>query len=62
MKDVLCFYHLPYGTDYPVVCMDASNKHRTRRDRAHQIKSMLDERYPKAIKVRLIMDNLEVIS
>ena len=111
MEDVLCFYHLPYGTDYPVVCMDISNKQligevrtpipgrpgqakriddeyirngfaqilmeveplagkrhvrvtvrRTRRDGAHQIKSMLDERYPKAIKVRLIMDNLEVIS
>ncbi len=25
MEDVLCFYHLPYGTDYPVVCMDISN-------------------------------------
>ena len=107
MEDVLCFYHLPYGTDYPVVCMDVSNKQligkvrtpipgrpgqtkriddeyirngfaqilmegeplagkrhvrvtarRARRDWAHQIKSMLDERYPEVIKVRLIMDNL----
>ena len=111
MEDVLCIYHLPYDTDYPVVCMDESNKQligevRTpisgrpgqakriddeyirngfaqilmegeplagkrhvrvtarwaRRDWAHQIKSMLDERYPEAINVRLIMDNLEVIS
>ncbi len=36
----------------------AVTEHRTRKDWAHQIKSMLDERYPGAIKVRLIMDNL----
>lgn len=100
-------YHMPYDIDYPVVCMDESNKQmigevrvpipgkpgrvkrvddeyvrngvaeifmeveplagkrhvsiterRTRKDWARQIKSMLDERYPRAIKVRLIMDNL----
>ena len=31
---------------------------RTRKDWAQQIKSMLEERYPNAIKVRLVMDNL----
>jgi hypothetical protein len=31
---------------------------RTRQDWAHFIKAMLDERHPTAIKVRLIMDNL----
>lgn len=31
---------------------------RTRQDWAHFIKAMLDERYPAAIKVRLVMDNL----
>ena len=31
---------------------------RTRQDWAGFIKGMLDERYPKAIKVRLVMDNL----
>ena len=31
---------------------------RTRQDWAHFIKAMLDERYPKAVKVRLVMDNL----
>ena len=36
----------------------AITKRRTRRDWAQQIKQMLDERYPEAIKVRLIMDNL----
>lgn len=107
MEDVLSVYHLPYDSDYPVVCMDESNKQlvgevrtpipgkpgqpkriddeyvrngvvelfmeveplagkrhvavterRTRQDWARQIKSMLDERYPEALKVRLIMDNL----
>jgi hypothetical protein len=111
MEDVLSVYHLPYDPDYPVVCMDESNKQlieevrtpipekpgqpkriddeyvrngvveifmeveplagkrhvavterRTRKDWAHQIKSMLDERYPEAIKVRLIMDNLNTHS
>ena len=33
-------------------------EHRTRKDWAAQIKQMLDERYPDAIKVRLVMDNL----
>ena len=33
-------------------------EHRTRKDWAGQIKQMLDERYPRAIKVRLVMDNL----
>jgi hypothetical protein len=31
---------------------------RTRQDWARFIKAMLDERYPKAVKVRLVMDNL----
>jgi hypothetical protein len=31
---------------------------RTRKDFAHFIKAMLDERHPKAAKVRLVMDNL----
>lgn len=31
---------------------------RTRQDWAHFIKAMLEERYPDAIKVRLVMDNL----
>jgi hypothetical protein len=31
---------------------------RTRKDWAQQVKQMLDERYPDAIKVRLVMDNL----
>jgi len=107
MEDVLEVYHLPYDSNYPVVCMDESSKQlvgevyepipckpgqpkrmddeyvrngvveifmeveplagrrhaavterRTRKDWAQQIKQMLDERYPDAIKVRLIMDNL----
>jgi hypothetical protein len=33
-------------------------EHRTRKDWAMQIKQMLNERYPSAIKVRLVMDNL----
>lgn len=33
-------------------------EHRTRKDWARQIKQMLDERYPDATKVRLVMDNL----
>ncbi len=33
-------------------------EHRTRKDWAQYIKQMLDERYPDATKVRLIMDNL----
>ena len=33
-------------------------EHRTRKDWAVQIKQMLDERYPDAIKVCLVMDNL----
>ena len=32
---------------------------RTRKDWAHFIKGMLDERYPDAVKVRLVMDNLD---
>jgi hypothetical protein len=33
-------------------------EHRTRKDWTRHIKQMLDERYPHAINVRLIMDNL----
>ena len=36
----------------------AVKEHRTRKDWAQQIKQMLDERYPEATKVRLVMDNL----
>ena len=36
----------------------AITERRTRKDWAKQIKEMLDERYPNAFKVRLVMDNL----
>ena len=36
----------------------AVTERRTRKDWALQIKEMLDERYPDALKVRLVMDNL----
>ena len=36
----------------------AVTEHRTRKDWALQIKEMLDQRYLSAIKVRLVMDNL----
>ncbi len=36
----------------------AITEHRTRKDWALFVKSMLDERYPQATKVRLVMDNL----
>jgi hypothetical protein len=36
----------------------AITQYRTRKDWAQQIKQMLDERYPHAIQVRLVMDNL----
>lgn len=36
----------------------AVTERRTRKDWAMQIKQMLDDRYPDAIKVRLVMDNL----
>ncbi|MDO9066670.1 MAG: IS630 family transposase, partial [Chloroflexota bacterium] len=36
----------------------AATEHRTRKDWAWWIKSMLDERYPNAVHVRLVMDNL----
>lgn len=111
MEDVLEIYHLPYDSDYPVVCMDESCKqligevcpplpmvpgqtrkedheyvrngvaeifleveplagkrhvaigeHRARKDWAQFIQEMLDERYPSAKKVRLIMDNLNTHS
>jgi len=40
----------------------AVTEHRTRKDWAEQIKQMLDERYPDARKVRLVMDNLNTHS
>ena len=40
----------------------AITEHRTRKDWALQIKSLLDERYPDAKKVRLVMDNLNTHS
>ena len=36
----------------------AITERRTRKDWAHQIKEMLDVRYPEAIRIRLVMDNL----
>jgi transposase len=36
----------------------AATERRTRKDWASQIRQMLNERYPDAIKVRLVMDNL----
>ena len=36
----------------------AITERRTRKDWAKQIKGMLDERYPDAVQVRLVMDNL----
>jgi hypothetical protein len=107
MEDVLDAYQSPYDPQFPIVCMDESNKqlvgevhaplppapgrgqivdheyvrngvaeiflevepltgcrhvaitdHRTRKDWALFVKGMLDERYPQATKVRLVMDNL----
>ena len=107
MEDVLYVYQMAYNEQFPLVCMDESNKQligevhapipvapghgqivdheyvrngvadifmevepltgkrhveitqsRTREDWAHFIKGMLDERYPQALKVRLVMDNL----
>ena len=40
----------------------AITEHRTRKDWAVFIKGMLDERYPQATKVRLVMDNLNAHS
>lgn len=36
----------------------AVTERRTKKDWAFQIKEMLDQRYPEAVKVRLVMDNL----
>jgi len=36
----------------------AAGEHRTKRDWALWVKSMLDERYPNAVQVRLVLDNL----
>jgi hypothetical protein len=111
MEEVLDLYHLPYDPQFPLVCMDESNKQlvgevhapialapghgqiidheyvrngvaeifleveplagrrhvaiterRTRQDWAGFIKGMLEERYPHATKVRLVMDNLNTHS
>ena len=111
MEDVLDLYHAPYDPQFPLVCMDESNKQlvgevhaplapapgrgqindheyvrngvaeifleveplagrrhvaiterRTCKDWAAFIKGMLDERYPQATKVRLVMDNLNTHS
>ncbi len=40
----------------------AITERRTRKDWAQQIKQMLDERYPDALQVRLVMDNLNTHS
>ena len=39
-----------------------ASEHRTRVDWAHWIKGMLEERYPEATKVRLVLDNLNTHS
>lgn len=111
MEDILEVYHLPYDIDYPVVCLDESNKQlvgevrtpmlcipghpqyiddeyvrngvadifmavepltgkryvtvterRTRTEWAKVIKQLLDEYYPQAKKVRLVVDNLNIHS
>jgi transposase len=111
MEDVLDVYHAPYDPQFPIICMDESNKQlvgevhapiapspgrgqiidheyvrngvaeiflevepltgrrhvviterRARKDWAAFIKGMLDERYPQAAKVRLVMDNLNTHS
>jgi len=111
MEDVIEVYHAPYDPQFPLVCMDESNKQlvgevhepipmapaqiriedheyvrngvatifmeveplggrrhveiterRTRVDWALFIRGMLNERYPDAIKVRLVMDNLNTHS
>ncbi len=111
MEDVLDVYHAPYDPQFPLICMDESNKqlvgevhapiapapgrgqildheyvrngvaaiflevepltgrrhvaiteHRTRKEWAIFNKGMLDERYPQAVKVRLVMDNLNTHS
>lgn len=36
----------------------AAGEHRTRKDWAWWIKGMIDERYPNAVQVRLVLDNL----
>jgi len=41
---------------------EAVTEHRSRKDWALQIKQMLDDRYSSAIKVRLVMDNLNTHS
>lgn len=111
MEEVLDLYHLPYDPQFPLICMDESNKQlvgevhapiapapgrgqiidheyvrngvaeifleveplagrrhvaiterRTRQDWAFFIKGMLEERYPQATKIRLVMDNLNTHS
>lgn len=111
MEEVLDLYHLPYDPQYPLICMDESNKQlvgevhapiapapghgqiidheyvrngvaeifleveplagrrhvaiterRTRQDWALFIKGMLEERYPQATKIRLVLDNLNTHS
>ena len=107
MEEVLDLYHAPYDPQFPLICMDESNKQmvgevhaplalapghgqindheyvrngvaeiflevepltgrrhvaiterRTRKDWALFVKGMLEERYPQATKVRLVMDTL----
>ena len=36
----------------------AVTEHRTREDWAHQIKDLVDNRFPEAVKIRLVVDNL----
>lgn len=107
MEDILTVYKRPYNEDYPVVCMDETNKQqlidkrepiemkpgkpqkfdteyerngtsnifmafeplagkrfvdvtnrRTKKDWARYMKKLVDEIYPNAIKIVLVMDNL----
>lgn len=109
MEDVLEVYHRPYDAQYPVVCMDESNKQivahviepiacapgrperidheyirkgvadifiaveplsgfvstrvtqgRTRKDWAAFVRHLLDDCYPDAEKIVLVMDNLNI--
>lgn len=109
MEDVLDVYKMPYDEDYPVICMDESNKQheqekikgtpakpgklerfdtsydkngvsniflsfepltgkrwinvaerRTRIDWARHIQELVEIHYPKAKKIRLVVDNLNI--
>jgi hypothetical protein len=63
MEDVLAVYQLPPDPLYPVVCMDESNKQLVGEVHASIPAApghghILDHEYVQALKVRLVMDNL----